>query len=211
MLNAGHRRGGQALRCDGDGHEVRAFDVFAPAVLCGIGSLPGTLNDRSIVIRLERAKPGELTQRFDYRRTEEEQILCRKLARWCRDGFAQLEALDPTLLPSAANRLADNWRPLFAIAELAGGEWPNRISSAYAKFTSRGNEDARGTGIMLLEDIREIFAERGVDRMFSKKLVEALCDMTERPWPEAHQKRPITETWRRILGREGRKASRTFI
>jgi len=31
LLNAGHRRGGQALRCEGEGNEVRAFAVFAPA------------------------------------------------------------------------------------------------------------------------------------------------------------------------------------
>src|SRR5206468_2284213 len=54
LFNAGHRRGGQALRCEGEGNEVRAFNVFAPAVLCGIGALPGTLYDRSIVVRLER-------------------------------------------------------------------------------------------------------------------------------------------------------------
>ena len=65
FADAGHRRGGQALRCEGDGHEVRGFNVFAPAVLCGIGTLPGTLHDRSIVIRLEQAKPGEVRERFD--------------------------------------------------------------------------------------------------------------------------------------------------
>jgi putative DNA primase/helicase len=41
MFNAGHRRGGQAFRCEGENHEVRAFPVFGPAVLCGIGELPG--------------------------------------------------------------------------------------------------------------------------------------------------------------------------
>jgi len=44
LLNAGHRRGGQALRCEGENNDVRAFNVFSPAVLCGIGSLPGTLH-----------------------------------------------------------------------------------------------------------------------------------------------------------------------
>ena len=84
LLNAGHRRGGQALRCEGESNEVRAFNVFAPAVLCGIGALPGTLHDRSIVIRLERAKPGELRERFDSRHVEQETELCRKLARLVR-------------------------------------------------------------------------------------------------------------------------------
>ena len=61
MLNAGHRRGGRALRCEGESNDVRALNVFAPVVLCGIGALPGTLHDRSILIpRLERAKPGEI-------------------------------------------------------------------------------------------------------------------------------------------------------
>ena len=89
LLNSGHRRGGQAFRCVGDSNEVRGFQVFAPAVLCGIGTLPGTLHDRSIVIRLERAKPGELRERFDSRRVDCEKELCRKLARFvCRQRGA---------------------------------------------------------------------------------------------------------------------------
>jgi putative DNA primase/helicase len=42
LLNAGHKRGGRALRCVGDDFEPRAFNVFAPVVLAGIGNLPGT-------------------------------------------------------------------------------------------------------------------------------------------------------------------------
>src|ERR1044071_9963482 len=85
LLNAGHSHTGQACRCVGDDHEVHAFRVFAPAVLAGIGKLPGTLADRSIQIRLVRAKPGEVTARFDSRHTETEQELARKLARWAAD------------------------------------------------------------------------------------------------------------------------------
>jgi len=195
MLNSGHRRGGQALRCQGESNEVRAFAVFAPAVLCGIGSLPGTLHDRSIVIRLERAKPGELRERFDSRRTEHEQELCRKLARFCADNSARLEACEPVLPSGAFNRLADNWRPLVAIAEIAGGDWPERAATAFAKLTTKADADAQGSGAMLLADIRQVFADNGADRVFSKSLVETLCGMTDRPWPEAHRGRPITETW----------------
>src|SRR5439155_5042262 len=129
MLNAGHRHGGQALRCEGESNEVRAFNVFAPVVLCGIGTLPGTLHDRSILIRLERAKLGELSKRFDSRRVESENELCRKLARFIADNIAALENSDPTLPQCAYNRLADNWRPLFAITEIAGGDWPQRAAA----------------------------------------------------------------------------------
>ena len=132
LLNAGHRRGGCALRCDGESNEVRAFNVYAPAVLCGIGALPGTLHDRSIVIRLERAKPGELRARFDSRHVESEAELCRKLARFIADNIVALESSDPKLPNGVFNRLADNWRPLFAIAEIAGGDWPERCAAAFA-------------------------------------------------------------------------------
>jgi putative DNA primase/helicase len=195
LLNAGHRRGGQALRCEGEGNEVRAFNVFAPVVLCGIGALPGTLHDRSIVIPLERAKPNELRQRFDSRHVEQETEICRKLARWCADNLAQLEACDPVLPSGAFNRLADNWRPLFAIAEIAGGDWPQRAADAFAKLTAKTDTDAQGIGTMLLADIRRVFNEANAERMLSKTLVDTLCSMSDRPWPEANRGRPITPTW----------------
>lgn len=197
MLNAGHRRGGQALRCEGDSNEVRAFNVYAPTVLCGIGSLPGTLHDRSIVIQLERAKPSELRERFDSRRTQREQELCRKLARWCYDNRARLESCDPALPSGAFNRIADNWRPLFAVAEVAGGEWPQRAANAFAKLTSQEDADAQGIRMMLLADIQQAFNEAHAERIFSKQLVDSLCLMSDRPWPEANGKqgKPISETW----------------
>lgn len=195
LLNAGHRRGGQALRCEGESNEVRAFNVFAPTVLCGIGSLPGTLYDRSIVIPLERAKPGELRERFDSRRVEREKELCRKLARFCADNRARLETCDPVLPPGVFNRLADNWRPLFAIAEVAGGDWPQRAANAFAKLTSREDADAQGINEMLLADVWQTFCDLKVARLFSKKLVEALLQMTDHPWPEVNKGREISETW----------------
>jgi putative DNA primase/helicase len=75
-LNAGHKRGAKAYRCEGNSNEVRGFNAFAPAVLAGIGTLPGTLYDRSLIIRLMRAKPGDLLARFDSRHTAREQELC---------------------------------------------------------------------------------------------------------------------------------------
>src|SRR5262249_29242520 len=141
LLNAGHKQGALALRCEGDNNEVRGFTAYAPAVLCGIGALPATLHDRSIVIRLERAKRGGLKARFDSRHVEVEQELCRKLARWCADHRAELEACDPQLPDGVFNRLADNWRPLFAIAKVVGGDWPKRCGDALAKLTNRATDD----------------------------------------------------------------------
>jgi hypothetical protein len=206
LLNAGHRRGGKVLRCEGDNNEVREFDAYAPAMLSGIGNLPGTLHDRSIVVRLKRAKRGEIPARFDPRHVEVETALCRKLARWTADNLTQLNACDPQLPGTAFNRLADNWRPLFAIAEVAGGDWPKRCADALAKLTSCATDEVESLRVMLLADIREIFAgtwpplPKGispspVERKFSRELIEMLSEMRERPWPEVCNGKPITERW----------------
>src|SRR5215469_18028092 len=85
---------------------------------------------------LKRAKAGEIRACFDSRHVEVDTNLCRKLARWCSDNRAALESCDPQLPPGVYNRLADNWRPLFAIAAVIGGKWPKRCADALAKLTS---------------------------------------------------------------------------
>jgi len=210
-LNAGHKRGACAYRCDGEGNAVRAFKAFAPAVLAGIGALPGTLADRSISILLVEAEPGEIPTRFDAHRIEIETDLCRKLARWTKDNFAALQACDPVLPATAFNRLADNWRPLFAIAQTAGGDWPRLALDAFARLSTtapldapESNGDGNGAGpitksrsigtasltkpkdedldLTLLADIRQIFAHSGVTRTSSKQLLAALCALREGHW-----------------------------
>ncbi|HWX17306.1 MAG TPA: DUF3631 domain-containing protein [Chthoniobacterales bacterium] len=193
LLNAGHKRGGQALRCVGDDFEPRAFNVFAPVALAGIGNLPGTLHDRSIIIKLVRAKPGEVKAGFDARRTQSETQLCRKLARWCADNRTRFESCDPKLPDDAFNRVADNWRPLFAIAEIAGGDWPKRAAEAFAKLIGTDDLDAHGIGTRLLADIATIFTEKGADRIASADLTEALTAIEGRPWAEwGKHRKPIS-------------------
>ncbi len=199
LLNAGHKRGACAYRCEGEGKAVRAFNAFAPAALAGIGSLPATLRDRSILIPLVAAEEGQLTTAFDQLHTEVEDILARKLARWARDNFPALAAYKPVLPPGAFNRLADNWRPLFAIAQVAGADWPARALAAFEALASRSafrtpHSELRTDSsnpqpstfnpqLSLLSDIRQIFTQTGTMRISSKQLVAALCAL---PGPDRY-------------------------
>src|SRR5436189_6253816 len=79
LLNAGHKQGACAYRCEGEGNAVRAFKAFAPAVLSGIGALPDTLHDRSIRVLLLPAEPGQVPAHLDTRNHPSEHILRRKL------------------------------------------------------------------------------------------------------------------------------------
>jgi putative DNA primase/helicase len=202
LLNGGHRRGGKVFRCEGEKNEVRGFHCFAPVVLCGIGSLPGTLHDRSIVIKLERAKPDEIRERFDSRKIAREQELCRKIARFVADNSERIETCDPVMPPGAFNRVADNWRPLISVAEIVGDGWRERALAAYVSLTSKQDADALGLGVILLSDIQKVFRDAKTERLFSKTLIDELLAMTDQPWLEAHRGRAITETWlaRRLRG-----------
>jgi hypothetical protein len=183
LLNAGHSAtGGGVLRCVGDDNDVRQFKAHSPAVLCGIGALPGTLQDRSIIIRLARAKPGEIEARFDPTFVDAERVLCRKLARWCEDNRDEISAAEPLLPEKAHNRLGDNWRPLFKIAETAQEDWPDRCGKAFGYLTGGNEDDGDGTRLHLLEDIKEILRAR--DDIYSSELCDALNSREESPWRE---------------------------
>ncbi len=45
---------------------------------------------------------------------------------FCADNETRLRSADPDTT-GLQNRVADNWRPLYAVADLAGGEWPARV------------------------------------------------------------------------------------
>ncbi len=81
------------------------------------------------------------------------------------------------------NRRADNWRPLLSIADLAGGEWPERARQAAVALTSKA-DDTASIRVQLIEDIYVVFNDPGADRISSKALVGRLHDMEDRPWPE---------------------------
>src|SRR4029077_5677244 len=66
LVNAGHRRGAVAYRCDisGRGVKVEEFPASAPVALAGIGDLPDTILDRAIVIAMKRRAPQETVEPF---------------------------------------------------------------------------------------------------------------------------------------------------
>src|SRR5262249_24082015 len=119
---------------------------------------------------------------FDPAFVEAEKVLCRKLARWCKDNRDRISAIDPTLPEKAHNRLADNWRPLFKIAEIAQGDWPEFCAKAFEYLTGGNEDDTDGTRLHLLADIKEILKTR--ESIYSSELCDALNNRDESPWKE---------------------------
>jgi putative DNA primase/helicase len=218
ILNAGHRRGAPAVRCVGDDAEPRAFDVFAPVALASIGRLPPTLQDRSIVISLRRALPEE-RRGLDAVRTDRPERfapLRMRCRRWTDDARLTLADADPAMPETLSNRRADNWRPLLAIAEAAGGEWPARVRAAVETIEAAGEDGGEaGMRLQLLADIRAAFSAAGpeVEAMATSDLVSRLVEMEASPWGEMpHGGRAITShTLARLLRPWGVKSADAWL
>lgn len=192
ILNAGHRAGGSVLRCVGDDHEPRSFLVYGPVVVALIGRLYDTLADRSIEIPLRRRRRDEKVERLRLDRDGPFPDLRSRLARWAADNADSLRSADPDLPDVLHDRARDNWRPLIAAADLAGGEWPELAREAAAKIAG-GSVDEESAGVMLLADLREMFEKEGADRLASETIVENLATMDHRPWPEWRKGSAITK------------------
>jgi hypothetical protein len=190
ILNSGHRKGGSIIRTVGDDYEPRQFSTWAPTAISMIGKLPGTLHDRSLHIQLRRRKPTESVESFRSDRAPELRVLARKAARWADDHAVALQAAEPDM-GELVNRAADNWRPLFALADAVGGEWRDRVR-AIATAAEAKKEDL-SVRTMLLADIRDILRTRTQsDRIGSSELATELGQLEGRPWAEWKNSKPIT-------------------
>jgi putative DNA primase/helicase len=193
ILNAGVQPGAIVWRIEGENNDLRRFKAHAPIALAGIRGLPITLHDRSIVVTMQRALPHDVRASFDSTTRERPTELRRMLARWAADHFDDLKARRPALPPGAVNRMADKWRPLCAIAELAGGDWPARTHKAFQVLQAE-ELDREDLGTLLLGDLREVFAQHGNPRgLHSSDIVQALILRDDRPWPAIQHGRALTE------------------
>jgi Protein of unknown function (DUF3631) len=185
VLNSGHSRHGRVKRVVGDKHEVRTFSTYAAVAYAHIGDLPqrfATLLSRSITIELRRRLPHEKVESLPKARRQRSgdfKNLRRKLKSFANAHATALTDAEPEVASDFVNRIADNWRPLLAIADLAGDEWSARARAAIGK-TELANSERE----MLLTDIRDIYARVSLkdDFISSTSLVNELHQIEGRPW-----------------------------
>jgi putative DNA primase/helicase len=196
ILNSGFERNGEVIRVIEirDEHKPVRFRTFAPCALACIGNLPGTLEDRAIPIALQRRAASESVVKL---RTPGARAalhhLARRCARWAADRGRHLNP-DPIVPEELGDREGDIAVPLLAIADDAGGGWPDRMRRALVTLFAKRNADdgAADLTTLLLGDIREVFAQKNVDRIRSTVLAALLAEFEEKPWAEWRQGKPIT-------------------
>jgi len=182
ILNAGHRRGAMAGRCvvRGKTIETEELPAYCAVALAGLGDLPDTILTRSIVVRMRRRAPDEFITPYRTREhAGEGNELRDRLKAWVDRAGERLRHA-PLIPPSVTDRNADVWEPLLAIADAAGGEWPERARVSAVTFVTLASVATPSLGIRLLADLRDVFGER--EAMATNTMLDALVALDEAPW-----------------------------
>ena len=153
------------------------------AVLAGIGAMPDTITDRAVNITMRRRSRGEKVSQFRSRRDGPIlQGLRERLSAWAAAHIGDLTKAEPDM--PVEDRAADTWEPLIAVADTAGGHWPQTARAACKALVAAADaaDEDQSLAIKLLSDIRSVFVERGVPFLASNDLVVELRRIEESPW-----------------------------
>lgn len=195
ILNSGHtRQTGYVIRVEsiaGVRQAVR-YCTFGPKAIAAIGRLPDTIEDRSIPFILHRKLASDMVEPISQADPDGFQTIRRKLARVAQDKLLELRSQRPALIPGLNDRAQDNWRPLLAIAHVAGDSWLDRARSAAQEMSGGVETDDLSLNVQLLEDIRSVFRQRNAEAVTTREILQDLLAMEERPWRTVERGRPLT-------------------
>lgn len=170
---------------------------YFPKAFAGNSRLPDCLRDISIPIALEPKKPGSLCRRFFHEAPQKEVVsLWAELNQWQKDhdeDLALRAALEePQFPPELSSRQQDCAQPLVQIADLIGGDWPQRACVALVNAFALGAFEDFHSSNQILADIREAFAAKGNPGwMSTADVLEFLHAMDDRTWDEWSKGKPV--------------------
>ena len=189
LLNAGYKRSATIARCVGDAKtmKVERFPVYAPAALAG--NMPTTITTRAITVHMHRRRHDEPVEQFWERQVAREaQPLREQLATWINSISTRLGDAHPDMPKRVTDRPAEIWEPLLAIADTAGGHWPDTARDACRHFTLSTGPQITSPGVRLLADLRDLFTRAGTDKMRTTTILTELLNFDEAPWGDLNGK-----------------------
>ncbi len=118
IFNSGYKKSGSVRRCEGDNHTPQDFSTYSPKMLANIDGLDATAADRTLILRLLRAKKKipkymfrKLAPRFQAIRDGLYALIMRH-HREIQEIYSQLEEDD-----RLKDREEELWGPMLVIAE----------------------------------------------------------------------------------------------
>jgi hypothetical protein len=171
MIFAGYSKGTHALVMRGT--KATAADLFGPIAFAGRDDMldqPGNTQLVDLIarsIRIGMVRPPRHYPEIGEAAQHQGNILGEALTRWAavnaeslRSAVAALAAetvgTDVDMLDTGSLRRVQIWRPLLAVAEVAGGEWPERARAAQAELG--GMTTMRGKALPAGNDLEALAA-----------------------------------------------------
>ena len=185
IYNSGHDKAmaySLILVRDGDDWTEKRLSTWGPIALASKEKelTPASMS-RSIVIRLEH----DPDMRGDVYEVDSPsaKALHGALKKWAKDNSKALAAAfqtAPDYPDGLGPRERQNWKHLLQIAEVLGGDWPER--TRWAALALSRSESATDINVRLLAAIKAYFDETGDDAVWSAKLCRYLNDQEGAPW-----------------------------
>jgi len=167
--------------------------------------LPDTIATRAVIVHMRRRSPEERVEPFRFRRHEPiGRELAGRLVPWVLSVIAELDGVEPDMPPGIVDRAADVWEPLLAIADAAGGDWPERGRKACLALTGELREVEPSLGVRLLGDLLSVWEGLGdPDSAHTEQLLEELHRIDEAPWADLRGRPLDPRGLARLLRRYG--------
>ena len=135
IINGGTYRYGTYL--NGRGAKATRVPVFGPLALAGLDTLEKNTGEtlkallsRGVKIRMEKAggedRPPKLTRKAEDAAGDAKMWL----TRWAAQVRGEVAGAEPEIPEGIEGRAEDIWTPLLAVADAAGGDWPERARAA---------------------------------------------------------------------------------
>ncbi len=179
---------------------------YFPKAFAGNQRLPDCLRDVSIPIALEpkgvlrskRDDPDSSFLRFRQDDNQEEaDSLSVDLHQWYEDHVEALKKMpsyrESQFPPELSSRQQDCAEPMLIIADLIGGDWPQRARNALVNaFALSAFEDFHSSK-QILADVHQAFTTKGNPAWLSTAdVLEFLHAMDDRAWDEWSKGKPMT-------------------
>lgn len=216
LLNAGYKCGASIPRCVGSNHEVQRFPVFCAVALAGLGDLPDTIMSRAVIVRMRRRAPHEQVSEFRQRKHGAEgHALAERLATWGAEVGRSCGDAWPELPDGIMDRPAEIWEPLIAVADAAGGHWPETARAACVALCRAAEDRQASLGVRLLADLRTVFGD--AEALHTETILERLHNPEDHgldadaPWPDLRGKPLGTRGLASMLRRYGVKPRKVKV
>jgi hypothetical protein len=179
VLNGGIEAGAKVTLMSMDG-TVITRETFGAKVLAGIGSLPPTLNDRSILVKMRRKHHTEQLVK-PHERKETLAFLKREIQQWCNANAAIVSSTYVAPIEVNNDRFRDNYDPLLRIAACISKKFETLVRAAAIRMVNSQQEENIG-GERLLADIKLIFDTSKKNEIGTNELLSLLCKHDESVW-----------------------------